>query len=73
MGADEFSFLQELRQQKNFSSLKAIISGLQSHSVYRLKRSWASLPKYAVTYLTLSICQFISQFICKVKIATMKM
>ncbi|XP_018785353.1 PREDICTED: ral guanine nucleotide dissociation stimulator-like 1 isoform X2 [Bactrocera latifrons] len=36
---------QELRLLKNFSSLKAIISGLQSNPIYRLSKIWAVLPK----------------------------
>lgn len=36
---------QELRVLKNFSSLKSIISGLQSNPVYRLAKTWQSVPK----------------------------
>ena len=33
------------RAVKNFSSLKAIVSGLQSTPVFRLKKSWEKLSK----------------------------
>ncbi|XP_076455444.1 ral guanine nucleotide dissociation stimulator-like 1 isoform X2 [Babylonia areolata] len=39
---------QELRELKNFSSLRAILSGLQSHSVYRLRKCWSAVPKETV-------------------------
>ncbi|GLG99012.1 Guanine nucleotide-releasing factor 2 [Gryllus bimaculatus] len=39
---------QELRVLKNFSSLKAIISGLQSNPVYRLQKSWQAVPREKV-------------------------
>ncbi|KAM0728021.1 Ral guanine nucleotide dissociation stimulator-like 1 [Formica fusca] len=36
---------QELRILKNFSSLKAIVSGLQSNPVYRLEKCWQCMPR----------------------------
>ncbi|XP_009322930.1 PREDICTED: ral guanine nucleotide dissociation stimulator-like 1 [Pygoscelis adeliae] len=35
----------ECRILKNFSSLRAIISALQSNSIYRLKKTWICVPK----------------------------
>ncbi|XP_043941231.1 ral guanine nucleotide dissociation stimulator-like 1 [Protopterus annectens] len=35
----------ECRLMKNFSSLKAIVSALQSNPIYRLKTTWASVQK----------------------------
>lgn len=39
---------QELRLLKNFSSLKAIISGLQSNPVYRLQKTWHTVAREKV-------------------------
>ncbi|XP_038045756.1 ral guanine nucleotide dissociation stimulator-like isoform X2 [Patiria miniata] len=36
---------QVCREMKNFSSAKAIISGLQTHPVYRLKKVWNAVPR----------------------------
>lgn len=43
---------QELRLLKNFSSLKAIISGLQSNPVYRLSKTWAALGREKLELFT---------------------
>ncbi|CBY30958.1 unnamed protein product [Oikopleura dioica] len=36
---------EESRTFKNFSSLRAILSGLQTHAVYRLKKTWEVVPE----------------------------
>uniref|UniRef100_UPI00398F2F60 ral guanine nucleotide dissociation stimulator-like 1 isoform X2 n=1 Tax=Pristiophorus japonicus TaxID=55135 RepID=UPI00398F2F60 len=36
---------QECRTMKNFSSLRAILSALQSNPIYRLKQTWAAVSK----------------------------
>uniref|UniRef100_A0A4W5MR81 Ral guanine nucleotide dissociation stimulator-like 1 n=1 Tax=Hucho hucho TaxID=62062 RepID=A0A4W5MR81_9TELE len=36
---------QECRMRKNFSSLRAIVSALQSNPLYRLKRAWSCVHK----------------------------
>uniref|UniRef100_A0A8C2JFF3 Ral guanine nucleotide dissociation stimulator-like 3a n=1 Tax=Cyprinus carpio TaxID=7962 RepID=A0A8C2JFF3_CYPCA len=39
------SVAQECHQLRNFSSLRAILSALQSNAVYRLKKTWAAISR----------------------------
>uniref|UniRef100_UPI0035901198 ral guanine nucleotide dissociation stimulator-like 1 isoform X1 n=1 Tax=Myxine glutinosa TaxID=7769 RepID=UPI0035901198 len=39
---------QECRFLKSFSSLKAVLSALQSNAIYRLKKTWSFVPKDSI-------------------------
>ncbi|KAF5888850.1 ral guanine nucleotide dissociation stimulator-like 1 isoform X1, partial [Clarias magur] len=43
------SVAQECYQLRNFSSLRAILSALQSNAVYRLKKTWAAVSKESLS------------------------
>lgn len=45
---------QECKQLKNFSSLKAILSALQSNPIYRLRKTWAAVSRYTLNQHTLT-------------------
>ncbi|XP_066498139.1 ral guanine nucleotide dissociation stimulator-like 1 isoform X2 [Hoplias malabaricus] len=40
---------QECRQLKNFSSLRAILSALQSNPIYRLRKTWATVSRESLS------------------------
>ncbi|KAJ8264034.1 hypothetical protein GJAV_G00144330 [Gymnothorax javanicus] len=50
------SVAQECRRLRNLSSLRAILSALQSNAVYRLKKTWAAVSRESVATLN-SLCE----------------
>ncbi|XP_042561238.1 ral guanine nucleotide dissociation stimulator-like 1 [Clupea harengus] len=47
---------QECKQLKNFSSLKAILSALQSNPIYRLRKTWSAVSRESVAMFE-SLCE----------------
>uniref|UniRef100_A0A8C6WUF2 Ral guanine nucleotide dissociation stimulator-like 3a n=1 Tax=Neogobius melanostomus TaxID=47308 RepID=A0A8C6WUF2_9GOBI len=47
------SVAQQCRELKNFSSLRAILSALQSNAVYRLKKTWAVVSRESMVLFEL--------------------
>ncbi|XP_059416949.1 ral guanine nucleotide dissociation stimulator-like 1 [Carassius carassius] len=47
---------QVCRELKNFSSLKAILSALQSNPIYRLRKTWAAVSREAMSVFK-SLCE----------------
>ncbi|XP_036859392.1 ral guanine nucleotide dissociation stimulator-like 3 isoform X10 [Manis javanica] len=48
---------QRCRELRNFSSLRAILSALQSHPIYRLKSSWGAVGRFSPMRTTTSAAE----------------
>ncbi|KAK2514194.1 hypothetical protein Q9966_015877 [Columba livia] len=59
----------ECRILNNFSSLKAVISALQSTSIYHLKKTWACVPEYSYAneHGTFAVHEIINQALEKLE------
>ena len=49
---------------KNFSSLRAIISGLQTHGVHRLKKTWSAVSPESLSQFR-KISKKFETFVCE--------